>query len=435
MVSLFLRSTLLVAVAIAAGGCSRTLLPNLLPPASDPDEGPGEDLGPTPGDLAMPDLGSLDLGPPPACRVGEPVEVHTDDRGLFDDTLVAVRDDGIDLATVFVPSPGAPDTRFNVRSRAARVDDLELILDRAAVLSQNIAGGDGQVAAAGESTVASARRGSLVTADRYEVPIDGYIYSGQTAVRSDASRSLAIEALPDGEGWLWAYSVTRGAVRQDVYIRLLPDMRIDGMEMELWTGTTVGTPVHSAVARDGTIRVASVPDGAGTAEIVELTPAGGRQSRFFTTGQPSDDVPAVTVDWAEDGEGRYAVVYFDAASQLRLAVLPESGDPLREETISFNMFGDVRPDATPTGLGVVVAQLTFGDLDPTGGLLQVFYLPYAEGEDLVDVVAVPVTRGMQLDRAGVGLATLDDGAVVVHFTDAGESRVDARTLALVVRCP
>jgi hypothetical protein len=169
--------------------------------------------------------------------------------------------------------------------------------------------------------------------------------------------------------------------------------------------------------------------------VVEVGVTSGRSIRRFRVDgfDPDTATPAIAAWPYEDGT--LAIAGY-AGGLVVVVVGEDGGERLRTEPLLFSLAEDVPPALVSTPHGLVVAQLAFGESDPSRGLLEVVQIG-PDGGLVLMPMAFPTARHVDLSIAAGVRGAFVNGSVLLHWSgvDRGAGVELPMTSLLTMSCP
>ncbi|MGE0789371.1 MAG: hypothetical protein AB7S26_27100 [Sandaracinaceae bacterium] len=375
-----------------------------------PDAGPGRDAGRRDGGMG---------GPCSLAPLGDPQVVLTADRGQFDRPVVLARAGGLD----FGASLRTEFDTYQVHGRRGRL----------AVGAPDVDFSSGPAMAGTERYPAPALfatdgtfLGTCLTRDSF---VELRRLRGETYELVDpVSALMGIECVSlagSPTGWM-----VNGSGGGSQAAALIPDLTGPPDAFVPLSDAAVGTEA-SATAIAAGFAIAFAPDSGGVLRLA-LIRGDGSLDQFGIDGfQRGPNVAPAVAPVGGAREPSIALAHYTESSNL-LVFWHESGD-LTFIPFGFTMAGDVTPalTAVPGRAGAFVAVQSYGDADPTGGLIETWQIEEDGMPRLIDG-SVPTSRS-RLDLGGIAAVTIDD-RVVIHWTIVDQATGRPETRAQVYGC-
>ncbi|GAB5549425.1 MAG: hypothetical protein SangKO_091850 [Sandaracinaceae bacterium] len=420
---------LAVSLSLLLAGCgARTTLDDVggdaaVPPPPPP---PPMDASPPP-PPPLPDARPvpLDAGSPVECGelvVSEPVVVHEALRGSLDAPAVVWRADGLDFGAMHRPAVDGDGQRPRGIRGALRGDAVELT---------------GRVREGG-GTSAVARFGAL--GDLFG---GCRVESGAAVFHRWRGEMYELIGMPSplggsrchgvaGDGARWAVLHEQGSPSSPVPVVTFFEPEGPASGGVVLDAMREARPLTIAASGEG-VAVATAPDPEGAIAITRFVDAR-RQSTVRHEGfERFAQVAPGLAPWPGPGpSGQLALAHY-ALDELVVLRVGARGEELVRVPLSFHMHADIQPAVASAPWGVVVATQSFGDADPTNGVVEVFLLSPG-GDVLASMPLAEASRGDDLRIGGISAATASDGSVILHWTENTPRDAGGRTLAVRLTC-
>lgn len=367
----------------------------------------------------------LDAGLPVECEelaVSEPIVVHEAMGGAFDAPTVVWRAGGLDLGAMHRPFLDDDAQRPRGIRGALRGDTIELT---GTVREGAGAGGVARFGALGDLLGGCRIDAGGAVFQRWRG--EDYALVGAP---SPLGGSRCHGVAGDRSGWAVLHEQGSPASPVPVVTFFEPEGPATGGVV--LDAMREARPLTLAATGEG-VAVATAPDAEGAISVTRFVD-GRRQSTVRHEGfERFAGVAPGLAPWPGPGpSGQLALAHY-AASELVLLRVGARGEELLRAPLSFSMAGDIQPASAATSWGVVVATQSFGDADPTNGVVEVFVVA-PDGDVRFGVPLVEASRGDDLRRGGISAATAGDGSIVLHWTENRPRDAGGRTLAVRVTC-
>lgn len=422
-----LRLALSLTLLLVGCGARTTLDDGRADATAPPPPPPTDASTPPPPPPPPPDASPvpLDAGVPTSCEeflVTGSVVVHEAMSGAFDAPAVVWRAGGLDLGAMH--RPRADDDAQRPRGIRARLrEDTIEVTGRV-----REGGGTGGVARFGAL-------GELFGGCRVE--------DGGASFHRWRGEDYAFVGMPSplggtrchgvaGDGDRWAVLHEQGSPRSPVPVVTFFDPEGPATGGVVLDAMREARPLTLAATDEG-VAVATAPDADGAIAITRFID-GRRQSTVQHEGfERFGEVPPGIAPWPGPGpSGELALAHYQT-SELVLLRVGARGEEHSRTPLTFSMHGDIQPAVASAPWGVVVGVQSFGDADPTNGVVEVL-LVTPDGDAIGEVTLAEAARGDDLRIGGIAAASTDDGTIVLHWTENRPRDGGGRTLAASIAC-